>query len=163
MLVLSTCRVSCRSTAAEERTSLIPETLQELSLDKEQQALNERLQVEGQAALSKEERRRRQRSLDSIGAPSFQHILKARIFSLLPHVQALLICIMRSSCQQCSTYVTSSASKHKPRHRGAPPEHELLSACALFQELLWSNNVSGQCIARIVASTGAVMQDCPKP
>lgn len=101
MLVLSTCRVSCRSTAAEERTSLIPETLQELSLDKEQQALNERLQVEGQAALSKEERRRRQRSLDSIGAPSFQHILKARIFSLLPHVQALLICIMQSSCQQC--------------------------------------------------------------
>ena len=70
-------RTRCRSIAAEERTSLIPETLQELLQDKEQQALNERLQVEGQAALSKEERRKRQRSLESIGAPSFQQILKA--------------------------------------------------------------------------------------
>lgn len=36
-----------------------------------------RLQQEGQAELSKEERRKRQRYLESIGAPSFQHMLKA--------------------------------------------------------------------------------------
>ena len=76
-------RTRCRSIAAEERTSLIPETLQELLQDKEQQALNERLQVEGQAALSKEERRKRQRSLESIGAPSFQQILQAGLSAFL--------------------------------------------------------------------------------
>ena len=58
------------------RTSLIPETLRELSEDREQQALVERLQQEGQASLSKEERRKRQRSLDSIGAPPFQSVLR---------------------------------------------------------------------------------------
>ncbi len=101
MFLLSTCRILCRSTAAEERTSLIPETLQELSLDKEQQALNERLQVEGQAVLSKEERRRRQRSLDSIGAPSFQQILKARLSACSRNVQAFKICIMQPACHHC--------------------------------------------------------------
>ncbi|CAL8469655.1 g9196 [Coccomyxa elongata] len=64
-----------RSTV-EQRTSLIPETLRELSEDKEQQALVQRLQQEGQAHLSKEERRKRQRSLDSIGAPPFPSVLK---------------------------------------------------------------------------------------
>lgn len=80
-------RVLCRFTAAEERTSLIPETLHELLQDSEQQTLNERLQVEGQAALSREERRKRQRSLDSIGAPSFQHILKVGLWASLLTVQ----------------------------------------------------------------------------
>ncbi|EIE21430.1 Fe-S oxidoreductase [Coccomyxa subellipsoidea C-169] len=72
-------RVSCA--AVEERTqqgrtSLIPETLRELAEDREQQALVQRLQQEGQASLSREERRKRQRSLDSIGAPPFQSVLK---------------------------------------------------------------------------------------
>lgn len=67
----------------EQRTSLIPETLRELSEDKEQQALVQRLQQEGQARLSKEERRKRQRSLDSIGAPPFPSVLKASFLDLI--------------------------------------------------------------------------------
>ncbi|BDA44657.1 hypothetical protein COCOBI_06-1350 [Coccomyxa sp. Obi] len=67
----------------EQRTSFIPETLRELSEDKEQQTLVQRLQQEGQARLSKEERRKRQRSLDSIGAPPFPSVLKASSFNPL--------------------------------------------------------------------------------
>ncbi len=72
-------RVSCAAVeerTQQERTSLIPETLRELAEDREQQALVQRLQQEGQASLSREERRKRQRSLDSIGAPPFQSVLK---------------------------------------------------------------------------------------
>jgi hypothetical protein len=63
-------------TQALERTSLVPQTLRELSEDSNQQALMQRLQRDGQAALTKEERRKRQRSLDGIGAPSFPAVLK---------------------------------------------------------------------------------------
>lgn len=71
---------------SQGRTSLIPETLKELSDDREQQALVQRLQQEGQASLSREERRKRQRSLDSIGAPPFQSVLRVSLPRSGPHV-----------------------------------------------------------------------------
>ncbi|KAK9844053.1 hypothetical protein WJX81_003051 [Elliptochloris bilobata] len=57
--------------AAQLRTSLIPQTLEELEHDNEGRALAERLASEGQAALTREERRARQRSLDALGVPPF--------------------------------------------------------------------------------------------
>lgn len=65
-----------------ERTSLVPDTLRKLSADADQQALAQRLQREGQAALTREERRKRQRSLDGLGAPSFPALLKVGLTTL---------------------------------------------------------------------------------
>lgn len=58
--------------------SLIPLTLDELESDEELQALYARVQQEGQAALTREEAQRRQRSLDAIGAPPFGEALQVR-------------------------------------------------------------------------------------
>ncbi|GAB4818568.1 hypothetical protein N2152v2_005614 [Parachlorella kessleri] len=56
-------------------TSLIPESLSLLDNDEELAALHARVQQEGQAALTREERQRRQRSLDNLGVPSFSQVL----------------------------------------------------------------------------------------
>lgn len=56
---------------AEPRTSLIPQTLEELDGDVVQQELLRRVAQEGQAALTREERKARQRSLDNLDVPSF--------------------------------------------------------------------------------------------
>lgn len=62
-------RAKAQGTMAEPRTSLIPETLDELrSLQPVQQQTN--------AQQAREERRKRQRSLDSLGAPSFATVMK---------------------------------------------------------------------------------------
>ncbi|EFN56641.1 hypothetical protein CHLNCDRAFT_57533 [Chlorella variabilis] len=58
-------------------TSLIPETLEELDSDEELQQLHARIQQEGQAALTREEQQRRQRSLDRLGVAPFGQVLKA--------------------------------------------------------------------------------------
>ena len=58
--------------------SLIPLTLDELESDEELQALYARVQQEGQAALTREEAQRRQRSLDAIRAPPFAEALQVR-------------------------------------------------------------------------------------
>eukprot|EP00093_Oithona_nana_P011141 11141.XXX_772797_774448_1 [CDS] Oithona nana genome sequencing. len=54
-----------------KRTSLIPETLRDMLSDQEFQAAQRALQAKGQLALTKEERKQRQRALDEIGVPSF--------------------------------------------------------------------------------------------
>eukprot|EP00803_Ostreobium_quekettii_P011393 evm.model.scf_1211.2 EVM.evm.TU.scf_1211.2 scf_1211:34247-37994(-) len=56
--------------------SLIPETLEEMAQDVEFQRTAERLRREGQAALTREEKVRRQRSLDNLGVPSFYKMVK---------------------------------------------------------------------------------------
>eukprot|EP00887_Chlorella_sp_A99_P001201 scaffold14.g1201.t1 len=56
---------------ASSRTSLVPESLDELDSDAELQELHARVRREGQAALTREEARRRQRSLDRLGVPPF--------------------------------------------------------------------------------------------
>ena len=62
------------------QTSLIPETLRDMLSDQEFQAAQRALQAKGQLALTKEERKQRQRALDDIGVPSF--IQKVSFFSL---------------------------------------------------------------------------------
>ena len=57
-------------------TSLIPETLEEMASDTEFQQTAARLQKLGQAAMTREEKQKRQRSLDKIGVPSFGAMVK---------------------------------------------------------------------------------------
>ena len=65
--------------AAEPRTSLVPQTLEEMEGDEEGRALAARLSTEGQAVLTREERRARQRSLDALGVPPFLAVARVRI------------------------------------------------------------------------------------
>lgn len=67
--------------AGASATSLIPQTLEEMESDVESAATRDLLKRRGQAALTREERRQRQRSLDAIDAPPFNSVLKV---SLLP-------------------------------------------------------------------------------
>ena len=64
---------------ASARTSLIPETLAGLDQDPELLALHAAVAAGGQAALTREEQRRRQRSLDALGVPAFQEVLQVRL------------------------------------------------------------------------------------
>ena len=57
-------------------TSLIPETLEEMATDTDFQQTAERLRRLGQAAMTREEKQKRQRSLDKIGVPSFGSMVK---------------------------------------------------------------------------------------
>ncbi|CAD7699490.1 unnamed protein product [Ostreobium quekettii] len=56
--------------------SLIPDTLEDMAQDAEFQRTAERLRREGQAALTREERMKRQRSLDNLGVPSFYKMVQ---------------------------------------------------------------------------------------
>ena len=58
------------------RTSLIPETLEEMSTDADFQQTAARLQRLGQAAMTREENQKRQRSLDKLGVPAFGSMVK---------------------------------------------------------------------------------------
>lgn len=63
---------------AAKGESLIPKTLEEMSEDVDFQATLKRIQEEGQQALTREEKLKRQRSLDNLGVPSFQRVLNVR-------------------------------------------------------------------------------------
>lgn len=60
-----------RPTKSAPRKSLIPETLRDMLSDKDFQAAQRALQAKGQLALTKEERKQRQRALDTLGVPAF--------------------------------------------------------------------------------------------
>ena len=65
---------------------MIPETLESMASDMEFQQTAERLRKLGQAAMTREEKQKRQRSLNKIGVPSFGAMVKARFsFSLTSH------------------------------------------------------------------------------
>lgn len=57
-------------------SSLVPETLAEMEQDIELQATLAALAQKGQAALTREERLARQRSLDALGAPPFERVMR---------------------------------------------------------------------------------------
>lgn len=75
-----------------ERTSLVAETLEEMASDEDSRKLAQQLQARGQAALTREERRARQRSLESLGAPSFPSLLE---------VQSPFCMIAGCACARC--------------------------------------------------------------
>ena len=64
--------------SAAASTSLIPETLEEMQADTEFQQTAARLRRLGQAAMTREEKQKRQRSLDRIGVPSFGAMVKVK-------------------------------------------------------------------------------------
>lgn len=70
------CGCSRGAVLDSERTSLVAETLEEMASDEDSRKLAQQLQARGQAALTREERRARQRSLDSLGCPSFPSLLQ---------------------------------------------------------------------------------------
>lgn len=61
-------------------TSLIPETLEEMATDTNFQQTAEKLRRLGQAAMTRDEKQKRQRSLDKIGVPSFASMVKVGLF-----------------------------------------------------------------------------------
>ena len=72
---------ACRArgtTGAPKMGSLIPETLEEMSNDEEFKRTAEQLRQRGQAALTREEKMKRQRSLDNLGVPSFFKVAQVR-------------------------------------------------------------------------------------
>lgn len=62
----------------QQRTSLVPDTLEGMESDAELQATLAALAAKGQAALTREEKRARQRSLDNLGVPSFTRMCQVR-------------------------------------------------------------------------------------
>ena len=72
------CRDGSVTPSTSTCTSLIPETLEDMQQDAEFQQTAERLSRLGQGAITREERRQRQRSLDKMGVPGFNTKLKVR-------------------------------------------------------------------------------------
>ena len=70
------------NTAKVADESLIPETLESMASDTEFQQTAERLRKLGQAAITREEKQKRQRSLNKIGVPSFGAMVKVCLFFL---------------------------------------------------------------------------------
>lgn len=64
-------RAPAAASDVQLRTSLIPETLEDMETDTELKEHLAALEASGQQALTREERLKRQRSLDALGAPSF--------------------------------------------------------------------------------------------
>lgn len=91
----------------QQQTSLIPETLQDMQSDEEFQQTAARLAKLGQAAMTREEKHKRQRSLDSLGVPSFGAMLKVSVLSTFlntgtqVHVPIGLRCV---ACAICCTW-----------------------------------------------------------
>lgn len=67
-------RVRPNSVRTDEKSSLIPQTLEELDADLELQDLHRQIAQQGQVELTKQEEKRRLRSLARIGSPSFESI-----------------------------------------------------------------------------------------
>ena len=67
-----------RRAAAEPLGSLVPDTLREMETDEEFKLAKERLETEGQAALTREERARRRRALTGMDVPSFDAFVAER-------------------------------------------------------------------------------------
>ncbi|KAA6425155.1 MAG: Fe-S oxidoreductase [Trebouxia sp. A1-2] len=92
------------STAAAS-TSLIPETLEEMESDTEFQQTAARLQRLGQAAMTREEKQKRQRSLDKIGVPSFGAMVKERGGILMKRQEAAILQLnIGLYCNQACTH-----------------------------------------------------------
>lgn len=74
-------------------TSLIPETLEDMSTDADFQQTAARLQKLGQAAMTREEKQKRQRSLDKLGVPSFGSMVKVGQLAFKTNLKALVISV----------------------------------------------------------------------
>ncbi|KAL4429197.1 hypothetical protein ABPG77_010176 [Micractinium sp. CCAP 211/92] len=95
-----------RQGAPPGATSLVPETLEQLAADEELQQLHARAAEVGQAALTREEAKLRQRSLDKLGAPPFGQVLKAAGCKLLVRGPAAILQLntglyCNQACRHC--------------------------------------------------------------
>lgn len=119
-------------------TSLLDQTLTELENDQDFQDISNRLQTMGPAAMSKEERTRRRRALDSLGVPNFHKFLKQKQISLqrqLPQVlqiniglycnQACSHCHVESSPLRKETMTAETAAQVLELLRDTPSIHTL--------------------------------------
>ncbi|GBF96882.1 Fe-S oxidoreductase [Raphidocelis subcapitata] len=89
----------------QQRTSLVPETLETMESDDELQAALAALAAKGQAALTREERRARQRSLDGLGVPSFARVCADRGVAPLVRGQARILQLNTGLyCNQACTH-----------------------------------------------------------
>uniref|UniRef100_A0A061S601 Fe-s oxidoreductase n=1 Tax=Tetraselmis sp. GSL018 TaxID=582737 RepID=A0A061S601_9CHLO len=127
----STCLVKALR-REDEGGSLIEQSLAELDSNPEQQLLLARLEEEGQAALTREERRARQRSLDRLRMPSFQKLLAESGATPLVRSQAKVLQLniglfCNQACSHC--HVESSPLRKEMMDRATAERcMELLAA-----------------------------------
>ncbi|KAF6264814.1 Fe-S oxidoreductase, partial [Scenedesmus sp. NREL 46B-D3] len=106
----------CRAAAPqqEQRSSLIPETLQELAADADLQATLAAVAAKGQQQLTREEAKARKRSLQGLGLPSFQQKLQGSGFEPLRRQQCTTLQLniglyCNQACSHC--HVESSPAR----------------------------------------------------
>lgn len=87
--------------------------------DKELQAHLQDLTSRGQAALTRDEKMQRQRSLESLGLPSFYNVVKVGQSSDWVHMGAALVHACRSAPCPCMPFVCSTESPGSDRHSTA--------------------------------------------
>ncbi|GLC47384.1 hypothetical protein PLESTB_001360400 [Pleodorina starrii] len=114
-------------TAALERTSLVPDTLREMEQDTELQQHLAALAAAGQQALTRDERLKRQRSLDALGAPSFYATCQSRGVAPLKRSPARILQLniglyCNQACSHC--HVESS-----PRRTAEQASRETVDRC----------------------------------
>jgi radical SAM/Cys-rich protein len=85
-------------------TSLLDQTLTELEQDQDFQDTSRRLQTMGHEAMSKEERTRRRRALDSLGVPNFNTFLHQKHISLKRQLPEVLQINIGLYCNQACTH-----------------------------------------------------------
>ena len=109
--VRSASRNSILSRAAAEPSlgSLVPDTLREMETDEEFKLAKERLETEGQAALTREERARRRRALTGMDVPSFDAFVAERGVSPLRRKPTTILQVnIGLYCNQACRTATSS-------------------------------------------------------
>ncbi|GFR40117.1 hypothetical protein Agub_g671 [Astrephomene gubernaculifera] len=134
----------------EERTSLIPQTLREMEEDVELQEHLTTLAAAGQQALTREERLKRQRSLDALGAPSFYATCKSRGVAPLRRAAARTLqlnigLLCNQACSHC--HVESS-----PRRTQEQASRAVVDRCL---ELLAEAATRGSAVTTLDITGGA--------
>ncbi|KAI3426961.1 hypothetical protein D9Q98_006905 [Chlorella vulgaris] len=121
-------------------TSLIPETLEELESDSELQLLHARIQQEGQAALTREEQRRRQRSLEALGVQPFGAVLQgAGVSPLVRRPTTVLQLNIGLYCNQACRHCHVESSPMRTEMMS----HEVAERCVQLMEEAAASNDSG--------------------
>ncbi|GIL44041.1 hypothetical protein Vafri_1610 [Volvox africanus] len=138
------------SITSQSRTSLVPETLRDMEQDVELQRHLEILAAAGQQALTREERLKRQRSLDALGAPSFYATCQSRGVAALKRSPARILQLniglyCNQACSHC--HVESS-----PRRTAEQASRATVDRCL---ELLRDAKNHGSAITTLDITGGA--------
>jgi radical SAM/Cys-rich protein len=95
-----------KSLSTDEKSSLIPQTLEELDADLELQSLHRQIAQQGQVQLTKQEEKSRLRSLARLGSPSFeltcqQHLVSPLVRGETTVLQLDIGLYCNQACRHC--------------------------------------------------------------